>query len=331
MLYIHGLGHFHPENVITNRFLEDLDIGSSEEWILERVGIRTRRTGLPLDYIKETRNKDLRAATEAALYTNAQTGALAAQHALERAGLRAEDIGMVISGGSASDYITPAEAATVAGEIGIDVPCFDLNSACSTFGMQLKFLSDMRPETLPPYVLTVQPENVTKVIDYSDRRAAPLFGDGTSAAVVSASVPSKMVCEAFFCDSNPSSWDKVRVPRVGHFDQEGSAVQGFAIRRTTHLVRELQEMYPIDSGRFVFIGHQANFGMLQTTCERCGILDEDHWYNIVEHGNAGCSGAPCTLSQHWDELRPGDHIALALVGGGLTWVRAMLRVVEEGY
>jgi len=244
MLYIHGLGHFHPENVITNRFLEELDIGSSEEWILERVGIRTRRTALPLEYIKETKNRDLRAAMEACLYTNAQTGGRAARLALERAGLKPEDIGMVISGSSASDYITPAEAATVAAEIGIDVPCFDLNSACSTFGMQMKFLSDMKPEALPPYVLIVNPENVTRVIDYSDRRAAPLFGDGTSAAVVSASVPSKMVCEAFFCDSNPSSWDKVRVPRVGHFDQEGSAVQGFAIRKTTQLLRELQELYP---------------------------------------------------------------------------------------
>lgn len=326
MLYLHGLGHFHPENVITNRFLEELDIGSSEEWILERVGIRTRRTALPLDYIRETKNRDLRAATEAALYTNAQTGGLAARMALERAGLQPGDIGMVISGGSAPDHVTPAEAATVAAEIGVDVPCFDLNSACSTFGMQLKVLSDMRPETLPPYVLVVNPENVTRVIDYSDRSAAPLFGDGTSAAVVSASAPSRMVFEAFFCGSNPSSWDKVRVPRVGHFDQEGSAVQGFAIRRTTRLLRELQELYPADSGRFKFVGHQANFGMLRTVCERCGIAEEDHWYNIVEYGNAGCSGAPCVLSQHWDDLRPGDRIALALVGAGLTWVRTMLRV-----
>jgi len=328
MLYIHGLGHFHPENVITNRFLEELDIGSSEEWILERVGIRTRRTALPLEYIKETKNRDLRAAMEACLYTNAQTGGRAARLALERAGLKPEDIGMVISGSSASDYITPAEAATVAAEIGIDVPCFDLNSACSTFGMQMKFLSDMKPEALPPYVLIVNPENVTRVIDYSDRRAAPLFGDGTSAAVVSASVPSKMVCEAFFCDSNPSSWDKVRVPRVGHFDQEGSAVQGFAIRKTTQLLKELQEMYPAGYDRFKFVGHQANFGMLKTVCERCGISEEDHWHNIVDYGNAGCSGAPSVLSEHWDDLRGGDHIALVLVGGGLTWVRTMLRVVE---
>ena len=198
MLYLHGLGHFHPENVITNRFLEELDIESSEEWILERVGIHTRRTSLPLDYIKTTKNKDPRAAFEASLYTNAQTGAFAARLALERAAVKPEDVGMVVSGSSAPDYVTPAEAATVAAELGMDVPCFDLNSACSTFGMQLKFLSDMKPETLPPYILVVNPENLTHTIDYSDRRAAPLFGDGSSAAVVSASVPSKMVLRHFF-------------------------------------------------------------------------------------------------------------------------------------
>ena len=229
MLYLHGVGHFHPENVITNKFLEELDIGISEEWIMERVGIQTRHTSLPLDYIKTTKNQDPRAAFEACLYTNAQSGARAARLAMERAGLKPEDVGMVVSGSSAPDYVIPAEAAIVAAELGIDVPCFDLNSACSSFGVQLKFLSDMRPETLPPYTLVVNPENFTRTIDYSDRRTAPLFGDGSSAAVVSACVPSNMVFEASFSDSNPLSWDKVRIPRMGHFSQNGSAVQGFAI------------------------------------------------------------------------------------------------------
>ena len=328
MLYLHGLGHFHPENVITNRFLGELDIGSSEEWILERVGIRTRHTSLPLDYIKTTKNRDPRAAFEAGLYTNAQTGALAARLALERAAVKPEDVGMLISGSSAPDYVTPAEAATVAAELGIDVPCFDLNSACSTFGMQLKFLSDMKPEALSPYILVVNPENLTRTVDYSDRKVAPLFGDGSSAAVVSAAVPSKMVFEAFFCDSNPLSWDKVCIPRLGYFGQNGSAVQGFAIRKTTESLRKLQETYPINSGRFKFVGHQANFGMLKTVCERCGLSEEDHWHNVIDYGNTGCSSVPCVLSQNWDRFRPGDHIALIMVGSGLTWVRTMLKILE---
>ena len=78
-LYLHGLGHFHPENEITNRFLEELDIGTDDDWILERVGIRSRRTMRPLDYIREARNRDPREALEAAEVSNAQTAAAAAQ------------------------------------------------------------------------------------------------------------------------------------------------------------------------------------------------------------------------------------------------------------
>lgn len=328
MLYLHGLGHFHPENVITNRFLSELDIGSNEEWIMERVGVRNRRTSLPLDYIKTTKNEDPRAASEASMYTNAQMGAFAARMALERAGLKPEDIGMVISGSSTPDHVTPAEAATVAAELGVNVLCFDLNSACSTFGMQLKFLSDMKPDALPAYVLVVNPESFTHSVDYSDRKVAPLFGDGSSAAVVSASVPSKMVFESFFCDSNPLSWDKVRIPHMAHFGQNGRAVQGFAIRKTTESLRKLQEIYPINSGRFKFVGHQANYGMLKTVCERCGLSEDDHWHNVVNYGNTGGSSAPCVLSQHWNRFRPGNHIALVMVGSGLTWGRTMLKIQE---
>src|SRR5688572_9959055 len=110
MLYLHGLGHFHPENVIDNAFLESLDIGTNDEWILERVGIAERRTVLPLDYIRQTRNADPRAAHEASLYSNAQTAARAAELALERAGLQASEIGMVIAGGCSAQYLIPAEA-----------------------------------------------------------------------------------------------------------------------------------------------------------------------------------------------------------------------------
>ena len=76
-----GLGHFNPENEITNQFLEDLDIGTNDEWIMERTGIRSRRTALPLEYIRETRNADPRGAVEAAEISNAAMGARAAARA----------------------------------------------------------------------------------------------------------------------------------------------------------------------------------------------------------------------------------------------------------
>lgn len=327
-LYLHGMGHFHPENVITNRFLEEMDIGTNEAWIMERVGIYSRRTVLPLDYIKETRNRDPREAFGAGLYNNAQTGAAAARMAIDRAGIKKEDIGLVISGSSAADNVSPAEASTVASELGIDVPCLDVNSACTSFGAQVHFVSLMRPEALPPFVLLVNPENLTRCVDYADRKSAVLFGDGSSAAIVSATVPSHKCFTACAYETRPSDWDKVRIPRMGYFQQDGNAVQGFAIRKTTDSIRMLQKSYSLNGNRFIFIGHQANMGMLQTVCERSQIAENNHWHNVEFFGNTGCSGAPTVLSQRWNDLHPGDHVAIAIVGAGLSWVHMILQVEE---
>jgi len=118
MLYFHGFGHFHPENEITNAFLEELDIGTNDAWILDRVGIRARRSVLPLDYIRATRNADVRASGEAATCTQAQMGERAARMAIARAGLTPADIGMVISGSSAPDTLSPADACNLAQQLG---------------------------------------------------------------------------------------------------------------------------------------------------------------------------------------------------------------------
>lgn len=330
MLYLHGLGHDYPKNVISNRFLEDLDIGATEEWILERVGIRTRRTSLPLDYIRDTKNRDLRAAFEVSASDNIQSGGAAARMAIERAGLSSADIGLVISGGSAPDTLTPAEAAMIAAELEIDAPCFDLNSACTSFGMQIDFLSRMMAPALPPYILLVNPENLTRSIDYSDRSTAVLFGDGSAAAVVSRTVSSPMRFTDCDCGTRTADCRKVAIPRMGYFRQDGSAVQGFAIRRATESVRLLQTSFSSGAGhRFIFVGHQANLGMLRTVCERTDISDEHHWHNVCDYGNTGASGAPAVLSRNWDNLREGDHVAVALVGGGLTWVHLMLKIEEN--
>jgi 3-oxoacyl-[acyl-carrier-protein] synthase III len=327
-LYLHGMGHFHPENVITNKFLEEMDIGTTETWIMERVGIHARHTVLPLDYIKETRNIDPREALAAGLYNNAKTGASAARMAIDRAGLKKEDIGLVISGSSAADNVSPAEASTVAFELGINVPCFDVNSACTSFGTQVYFMSLMRPEALPPFVLLVNPENLTRCVDYTDRKAAVLFGDGSSAAILSTTVPSHKSFTSCAYETKPADWDKVRIPRMGYFQQDGNIVQGFAIRKTTDAIRMLQKTYALNGNRFIFIGHQANMGMLQTVCERSQITENNHWHNVEFFGNTGCSGAPAVLSQRWNDLRPGDNVAIAIVGAGLSWVHMVLQVEE---
>lgn len=320
-LFLHGLGHFHPENVLDNRFLEELDIGTSDEWILERVGIRERRTVLPLDYLRATRNADPRGAEEAALYSNVETARRAALLALERAGLTPADVGMVVAGGCCPSAAIPAEACRIAQALGLEVPAFDLNSACSSFGVDLHVLAAM--SGLPRFVLVVNPENTTRVVDYSDRATAVLWGDGTSAAVVSAEVPAPARVVATTLASSPAGADAVVIPRLGHFRQDGSAVQRFAIKTTQSCLEGLlpaaRARLLETGGRLHFVGHQANLLVLEAVARRVGLLEEEHWHNVVSYGNTGAAGAPSVLSQRWNELAPGDVVILAVVGSGLTW------------
>ena len=326
-MYLHSLGHFHPDNVIDNRFLERLDIGTDDEWIVSRTGIRRRHTVLPLEYICATRNRDPREGDEASLYCNAETGCRAAKMALDRAGLAASQIGMVIAGGSAPRMGAPGEACLIAERIGISAPCFDLNAACSTFSVQLRLLSMMAAESMPDFVLLVHPENLTRTVDFSDRRTAVLMGDCTTAAIVSHRIASAVLVRPITMECDPSAWRKVTIPCMGHLKQEGGAVQNFAIRKMAGMVESIREQARPD---FWFVGHQANLPMLQSTCARAGVDPSKHLYNVDQRGNCGAAGAASVISERFAQFRPGDQALVAVVGAGLTWAGFLLEFNGEG-
>ncbi len=179
-MYIHGMGHYHPANIIDNAFLEALNIGTDDEWITSRVGIKERRTILDLNYIKDTYNKEPQLAYQHMEISSAKTAAIAAEQAIKQAGLAANDIGLVLSGGCAPEYALPATACLAAAELGICAPSLDLTSACSTFAAQMHFVNQMDTNHSPDYILLIQAENWTKTVDYRDRKTAVLVGDGTA-------------------------------------------------------------------------------------------------------------------------------------------------------
>lgn len=333
-LHLHGMGHFHPENEISNAFLEDLDIETNDEWIVERVGIRSRRTVLPLDYIRTTRNRDVREAPDAQEFTTAQLGARAARVALDRAGLKPSDIGLVISGSSSPNYVTPADAAFLAKELDIEVPAFDLQSACTTFLSQLAAIAWIDPARIPDYVLLVATEALTTAIDYDDRGTAVLFGDGAAAAVVSMKHPGRASIWNTHLNSSPAGADKVVIPRTGYFHQEGRAVQMFAIKRTVEGFRRIAEaageLEESGSRPLHLIGHQANARVLDQVCRRCEIPPDRHHSNVELRGNTGGASAPSVLSMEWEKFGAQDDAALVAVGGGLSWGRALVRFGEAG-
>lgn len=319
MLYLHSVGHFHPETVIDNEFLSSLDIGVDSDWIEERVGILERRTTLSLDYIRQTRNADTRAASEGATTSTIEMAQRAAEHAIQRAGLETQDIKMILSGGCCPEMLIPAEACRLAAALGSNAVAFDVSAACATFAAQMHLLSQMRQEFLPDFVLLTSVEAFTRTINYSDRRAAVLFGDAATAAVVSPRVVSRARIVTSFFQTDPSGHDQITIPAGGHFAQDGHRVQLFAVRKTMELIERFRSTNGTSSDGFeFFIGHQANLRMLEAVCQRLHIPSENHLSNVRMFGNCGAAGAPSVLSQNWDTL---DSCALnlAVVGSGLSW------------
>lgn len=322
MLYLHSVGHFHPENVIDNAFLCSLDIGVDHGWVEERVGILERRTTLSLDYIRKTRNLDTRAAAEGSTTSTSEMARQAAMLALRRAQLEPNAIRMVIAGGCCPEMLIPAEASRVAATLGIRAPAFDVSAACASFVAQVHFVSQMKPESLPDYVLILSVEAFTRSINYSDRQTAVLFGDGATAAILSPRVSSDTrIVSSTFC-SDPSGQDQITIRAGGHFAQDGHRVQLFAIRKTVETIEQIHNFHPRSNGETVpkqfFIGHQANLRVLEAVCRRLDVPPRSHLSNVERFGNCGAAGAPSVLSQHWDALGPCT-IVMAVVGSGLSW------------
>ncbi len=320
MLYIHGAGHFHPENILDNAFFEELEIETNEQWIVERVGIHQRRTVLNLDYIKQTKNSDRQLTTENVDYTVAQSAVPAVEMALERAGITKEQVGMVLASTCSPEVAIPGVASLISCELGLtNVTCMDVNTACSSFASQIYMADAMAEDKMPDYVLLVQAENWTKTVDYSDRKTAVLVGDATAAVVVSKKHPAVMRVTNTFLESDPISWEKVKVPNWGHFCQDGPAVQKFAIKKTIATFKKLQESVDYKLNENYFISHQANLTMLKSVCKKLSINDEHHLYNVDLYGNCAAAGAPSVLSQNWQKFKANDKLTVVVVGAGLTW------------
>jgi 3-oxoacyl-[acyl-carrier-protein] synthase-3 len=310
-IFLHGAGHWHPDTRLDNAFLESLDLGTSDAWILQRVGIRTRHTALSLDYIRTTRNRDPREAAFASSCDGVDMAARAATLALGRAGISPDDIGLVIAGASAPGHTAPAIASLIAERLRISAPAFDLNAACSSFVLHASLLASW-PST--GFVLTVYPEDLTRTVDYQKRDAAVLMGDGAAACVWSKTERGPVLVTGTSFGTDPTGSSRVGIRNGRHLRQDGAAVQAFAVKRTVALLREMR----LD--RETFIGHQANLRMLQSVCEHASIPADRHLWNVDRRGNCGAAGAPSVLSENWDRLLcRGGEIVLVQVGAGLSW------------
>jgi 3-oxoacyl-[acyl-carrier-protein] synthase-3 len=248
--------------------------------------------------------------------------------ALERAGVKASEIGMLIGGGSAPELLSPAQGCAIAAGLGVTAPAFDIASACTSFFVPLHLLSMMDPARVPDFVMMVIPEVLTATTDYRNRADAVLFGDGAVAAVLSTRVPGRASILGNILASDPASFDKVSIPRHGFFRQEGQSVQKFAIKNMISMIKQLQASFQKPDRAWGFVGHQANFRMLERVCESTGVAPERHFHNVADFGNTGAVGSPSVISQRWDRWTPRDDVGVAGVGAGLTSGSYLLRFLR---
>lgn len=308
-----GTGSALPKHIVTNHDLEQI-MDTSDEWITSRTGIGARHhcqgeechTSLCLE---------------------------AAKKALERSGVKPEEVGVCLVATLTPDHLTPATACVLQKELGLqeDTVCFDLNAACSGFVYALHTAECLLAASPRKYGLVLGAEVLSRVIDVNDRSTYVLFGDGAGAAVVEwgedySSIHAVLGCRG---DDEVLTIPGVNkgVPAVVHM--EGQDVFRFAVEALPRCAREVAQKAGItleEVDRFVF--HQANQRIISFAVKKLGVDPAKCTGNIAHTANTSAASVPILLDElvQQGEIQPGDKVLCVGFGGGLTWGGALLEM-----
>lgn len=314
---------YYPRNIIDNQFLEELGIESQASWIREKLGIEERRTVLPLEYIKETKNSDVLMAKRVAEFSNTDLAIASVRPLLKE--IDEGDVDIILANSSTPDPGVDSLSIEVARKLfpGSGVNCIDLFTACPAFALHLDFLA--KHKFTKRYAIGVLTSSFTTVTNYRDRTDSAIWGDGSVAYLYDSQ---EAVGELAIIDSGFSSDTSralsVVVERGGYFHQDGRAVRDFSVRQTVRMIRALEQKFAIDWDKDIFIGHQANGTMLAQITKNRKIPDHSHWSNVKYYGNQGGAGAPASLAMNFTSLTQGQRVVVAVLGAGLSWGSAVL-------
>ena len=314
-----GWGKYLPENVVTNKDLEE-KVNTSDTWIQTRTGIKERR---------------LAADDEAA----SGMAVKAAQDALRVAGLRSEQLDLVIVATVTPEMIFPSCASLVQHAIGAkNAAAFDLNAACTGFVYAAATASQFIGTGMFKKILVVGSEVYSRILDWSDRDTCVLFGDGAGAVVLEAgSKPPGFL--SFVLGSNgarpellnllglcgnPNDPDKNR----HYITMNGSEIYKFAVRTMAKASKQVLSKagLTIDDLKLV-IPHQANKRIIQAVAKSLGVQKDKVFMNVEKYGNTSAASVPIALCEAVEEgrLDANDYVALVGFGAGLSWGAAVLQ------
>jgi 3-oxoacyl-[acyl-carrier-protein] synthase III len=313
---ITGLGAYAPERVITNDDLSEL-VDTSDEWIIERTGIRERRI----------------AADEQAL---SDLCLPAAKTALRRAGLEGKDIDLIVVATVTPDMMFPSTSALLADRLGAaDAAAYDLSAGCTGFMYALAQAYGMVAAGLVRRALVVGGDVLSRILDWSDRSTVVLFGDGAGAVVLEPSDEPGFY--AFELGADGGGGEHLWLPGSGSrlFDDpdrvvkmNGREVFKFATRVLVDSARAVLEQHgarveDVD----VYVPHQANVRIIDHATKKLGIPSDRVVINVDRYGNTSSGSIPLALAdaQADGRLRSGSLVLMTGMGAGLTWGSALMR------
>jgi 3-oxoacyl-[acyl-carrier-protein] synthase III len=312
-----GVGKYLPSRVLTNADLESM-VETSNDWIVDRTGIRERR---------------LAADDE----TTASLGSEAARMALETAGLRPDQIDLIICATCSPDGMFPASASLIQEKLGASTAAaFDINAACTGFLAALATATQFINSGVYERVLVVGAEVLSRIIDWSDRSTCVLFGDGAGAVVLERAESGGVGPFVLKSDGAGAGLLYARgpasSPAVAHSEgfcivMDGREVFKFAVRAMEDVTRQaIREAGLTPSDIDYVVPHQANQRIISAVGKAMDVPPERMISNVERYGNTSSASIPVALCEAWEEgrLKVGDRIAFVAFGGGLVWGASLL-------
>ncbi|WP_421591166.1 beta-ketoacyl-ACP synthase III [Shinella sp. M27] len=317
---VRGFGTALPKRVLTNAELESM-VDTSDEWIVQRTGIQQR-------YIAGEGE------------TTASLGEGAARAALDKAGLTAADIDLIIVATSTPDNTFPATAVNIQNRLGMHHGfAFDVQAVCSGFVYAVTTADAYIRGGLAKRVLVIGAETFSRILDWTDRTTCVLFGDGAGAIVLEAQEGAGTNADRgvlttqlrsdgahrdkLFVDGGPST-----TGTVGHLRMEGREVFKHAVGMITDVVYSSFDATGLTADDIDWlVPHQANKRIIDGSAKKLGIPLEKVVVTVDQHGNTSAASIPLALAAAASDgrIKEGDIVLLEAMGGGFTWGAVLLR------
>lgn len=316
-----GTGSYSPEKVLTNADLEKM-VDTSDEWIRTRTGIEERHIMEPGMYTADLAEK-------------------AAAKALANAGVKAEELDLIIVATVTADTLSPSLACVLQERLGaVNAAAFDVGAGCSGYVYALSIGCNLMRAGMYKKVLVVGAEYLTRFVDWTDRNTCILFGDGAGAAVLGVTEEAGYLVSELGADGSGASMlgifggvhtdaahEDLRGKKM-RICMNGKEVFKFAVNTVEESVGKMLAKCGLTAADVaLFIPHQANWRIIKTAAKKIGFEDEQVLINVNRYGNTSSASIGIALDEAVREqrLRRGDVVVLAGFGAGLTWATAVFK------